>query len=88
MDDIFSQIGMWLLAVTLHHNCLKITKPKCVASLHVMCVHERNVCLLIKKHHLSLEIVAFKLGKSQIYEYICVNISAHLSRIWCTLQQV
>lgn len=26
MDDIVSQTGMWLLAVTLHHSCLKITK--------------------------------------------------------------
>lgn len=26
MDDIVSQAGMWLLAVTLHHSCLKITK--------------------------------------------------------------
>lgn len=59
----FSQTGMGLSAVTLYHNCLKITKLKCVASVHVMCVHERNVCLLIKRTSLEIRNSGFQTGK-------------------------
>ena len=55
MGDIFSQTGMWVLAVTLHHNNLKITQSfgtemkMCDLCAQDVRAHERNVCMVNKK---------------------------------------